>query len=81
MKKHIETLQGSDVYPANQLMLIHQGKVLKDETTLDENKVAEKSFIEIMLSKNKASSSGAMTASAVPSSMVSLLKVFVMFLI
>lgn len=51
VKKNIETVQGSDVYPAAQQMLIHQGKVLKDETTLEENKVAEGSFIVIMLSK------------------------------
>lgn len=51
MKKNIEAVQGSDVYPAGQQMLIHQGKVLKDETTLEENKVAEKSFVVIMLTK------------------------------
>ncbi|KAL0431301.1 UNVERIFIED_CONTAM: Ubiquitin receptor c [Sesamum radiatum] len=69
VKKNIETVQGSDVYPAGQQMLIHQGKVLKDETTLEENKVAENSFVVIMLTKNKASSSsGAATAPAVASS-------------
>lgn len=51
MKKNIETVQGADVYPAAQQMLIHQGKVLKDGTTLEENKVAENSFVVIMLSK------------------------------
>jgi len=51
VKKSIETVQGADVYPAAQQMLIHQGKVLKDATTLEENKVAENSFIVIMLSK------------------------------
>lgn len=51
MKKNIETVQGADVYPAAQQMLIHQGKVLKDSTTLEENKVAENSFIVIMLTK------------------------------
>ncbi|GAU14845.1 hypothetical protein TSUD_50570 [Trifolium subterraneum] len=51
VKKNIETVQGVDVYPAAQQMLIHQGKVLKDGTTLEENKVAENSFIVIMLSK------------------------------
>ncbi|CAH1447703.1 unnamed protein product [Lactuca virosa] len=56
VKKNIETVQGADVYPAGQQMLIHQGKVLKDGTTLDENKVAENSFIVIMLSKNKTTS-------------------------
>ncbi|KAL2522272.1 Ubiquitin receptor RAD23c [Forsythia ovata] len=64
VKKNIEMVQGSDVYPASQQMLIHQGKVLKDETTLEENKVAEKSFIVIMLSKNKTSSSGASASAA-----------------
>ncbi|GJZ28272.1 zinc finger, CCHC-type containing protein [Tanacetum coccineum] len=51
VKKNIETVQGTYVYPAAQQMLIHQGKVLKDGTTLEENKVAENSFIVIMLSK------------------------------
>lgn len=51
VKKNIETVQGADVYPAAQQMLIHQGKVLKDGTTLDENKVAENSFVVIMLTK------------------------------
>ncbi|KAL5179767.1 Ubiquitin receptor RAD23c [Glycine soja] len=54
VKKNIETVQGADVYPAAQQMLIHQGKVLKDGTTLEENKVAENSFIVIMLSKASA---------------------------
>ncbi|XP_015880567.1 ubiquitin receptor RAD23d [Ziziphus jujuba] len=59
VKKNIETVQGADVYPASQQMLIYQGKVLKDTTTLEENKVAENSFIVIMLSKTKVSPSGA----------------------
>lgn len=51
VKKNIETVQGADVYPAAKQMLIHQGKVLKDETTIEENKVAENSFIVIMMTK------------------------------
>lgn len=51
MKRNIESVQGQDVYPAAQQMLIHQGKVLKDTATLEENKVAENSFVVIMLSK------------------------------
>nr|VDD12124.1 unnamed protein product [Brassica rapa] len=62
-KRRIESHQGAQ-YPAAQQMLIHQGKVLKDETTLEENNVVENSFIVIMLSKAKVSSSGASTASA-----------------
>ncbi|KAF7124876.1 hypothetical protein RHSIM_Rhsim12G0083000 [Rhododendron simsii] len=56
VKKTIESSQGANVYPASQLMLIHQGKVLKDDTTLDENKVAENSFVVIMLAKVKCCS-------------------------
>ncbi|ESQ49861.1 hypothetical protein EUTSA_v10020817mg [Eutrema salsugineum] len=47
-------------------MLIHQGKVLKDETTIEENKVAENSFIVIMMTKSKPASTGASSASASP---------------
>ncbi|CAN1244672.1 Ubiquitin receptor RAD23c [Linum perenne] len=63
VKQHIETAQGANIYPAGQQMLIHQGKVLKDNTTLDENKVAENSFIVVMLSKSKSSSGEGSTAS------------------
>ncbi|XP_031101297.1 ubiquitin receptor RAD23c-like isoform X1 [Ipomoea triloba] len=65
VKKSIETVQGSDVYPASKLMLIHQGKVLKDGTTLEENKVAENNFVVVMISKSK-STSGEGSASATP---------------
>ncbi|KAG9151444.1 hypothetical protein Leryth_015060 [Lithospermum erythrorhizon] len=66
VKKNIETVQGADVYPAAQQMIIHQGKVLKDETTLEESKVSEGSFIVIMLSKSKPSSSSVSTKSTAP---------------
>lgn len=58
MKKNIETVQGADVYPAAKQMLIHQGKVLKDETTIEENKVAENSFIVVMMNKVRFGSGG-----------------------
>ncbi|XP_027349443.1 ubiquitin receptor RAD23d-like isoform X1 [Abrus precatorius] len=67
VKKYIEVAQGADVYPAAQQMLIHQGKVLKDATTLEENKVVENNFVVIMLTKNKVSSSEASTTSSAPS--------------
>ncbi|XP_037491959.1 ubiquitin receptor RAD23c [Jatropha curcas] len=68
VKKFIETAQGADVYPAEQQMLIYQGKVLKDSRTLEEIKVAENSFFVVMLSKSKVSSGGASAAStATPS--------------
>ncbi|XP_057734606.1 ubiquitin receptor RAD23d-like [Arachis stenosperma] len=63
VKRNIEKEQGAEVYPAAQQMLIHQGKVLKDDTTLEDNKVAENSFVVIMLSKSKVSSGEASTAS------------------
>ncbi|KAL6838591.1 hypothetical protein ACP4OV_031548 [Aristida adscensionis] len=66
VKKIIETTQGQSVYPADQQMLIYQGKILKDDTTLEGNKVAENSFLVIMLSKAKATSSGASSAAKAP---------------
>ncbi|XP_021910562.1 probable ubiquitin receptor RAD23 [Carica papaya] len=51
-------------------MLIHQGKVLKDNTTLDENKVAENSFIVVMLTKTKSSTGEGSTTSTAPTSKV-----------
>ncbi|ERN08317.1 hypothetical protein AMTRI_Chr04g187000 [Amborella trichopoda] len=58
VKKNIETIHGQDVYPAAQQLLIHQGKVLKDDTTLLDNKVAENNFLVIMLTKTKAPAGG-----------------------
>lgn len=51
VKKNIEDVQGKDNYPCGQQLLIHNGKVLKDETTLAENKVTEDGFVVVMLSK------------------------------
>ncbi|RZC70259.1 hypothetical protein C5167_033415 [Papaver somniferum] len=70
VKKSIETSQGSDVYPASQQMLIHQGKVLKDDTTLAENQVVENSFLVIMLTKTKSSYSGTPTTTTTPTGQV-----------
>ncbi|KAH1238147.1 Ubiquitin receptor RAD23b [Glycine max] len=49
VKKNIEDVQGKDNYPCGQQLLIHNGKVLKDETTLVENKVSEDGFLVVML--------------------------------
>lgn len=51
VKKNIEDIQGKDNYPCGQQLLIHNGKVLKDESTLAENKVSEEGFLVVMLSK------------------------------
>lgn len=53
VKKNIEAVQGKDQYPWGQQLLIHSGKVLKDETTLEENKVSDDGFLVVMLSKSK----------------------------
>ncbi|KAJ6804042.1 ubiquitin receptor RAD23b-like [Iris pallida] len=66
VKKNIEEIQGKDSYPWGQQLLIHNGKVLKDESTLEENKVTEDGFLVVMLSKSKTSVSG--SSSAQPSS-------------
>ncbi|KAL9224319.1 hypothetical protein vseg_000365 [Gypsophila vaccaria] len=58
IKKNIEDVQGKDNYPCGQQLLIHNGKVLKDETTLADNKVSEDGFLVVMLSKSKSSSAG-----------------------
>ncbi|KAL9256227.1 Ubiquitin receptor RAD23b-like protein [Drosera capensis] len=57
VKKNIEDMQGKDNYPCGQQLLIHNGKVLKDETTLLDNKVTENGFLVVMLSKSKSSGS------------------------
>uniref|UniRef100_M4CHB6 Ubiquitin receptor RAD23 n=2 Tax=Brassica campestris TaxID=3711 RepID=M4CHB6_BRACM len=57
VKKNIEDSQGKDNYPCGQQLLIHNGKVLKDETTLVENKVTEEGFLVVMLSKSRTAGS------------------------
>lgn len=51
VKGKIEKSQGSDSFPCSQQLLIHQGKVLKDETTMADNKVSEGGFLVVMLTK------------------------------
>ncbi|XP_072962428.1 ubiquitin receptor RAD23b-like [Typha angustifolia] len=70
VKKNIEDVQGKDSYPWGQQLLIHSGKVLKDESTLEENNVSENGFLVVMLSKSKSSgtsgaSSGQLSAAPV----------------
>ncbi|KAM7480249.1 hypothetical protein LguiA_028462 [Lonicera macranthoides] len=69
VKKKIEDIQGKDNYPCGQQLLIHNGKVLKDESTLAENKVSEDGFLVVMLSKSKTLGSSG-TSSSQPSSAV-----------
>ncbi|CAA3000546.1 ubiquitin receptor RAD23b-like [Olea europaea subsp. europaea] len=67
VKKNIEDVQGKDNYPCGQQLLIHNGKVLKDESTLAENKVSEDGFLVVMLSKGKNLGSGG-SSSSLPAS-------------
>ncbi|KAL4311663.1 hypothetical protein GQ457_01G040900 [Hibiscus cannabinus] len=63
VKKTIEDIQGKDNYPCGQQLLIHNGKILQDETTLDDNEVSEDGFLVVMLRKSKPSgSAGASSA-------------------
>ncbi|KAK7262024.1 hypothetical protein RIF29_28352 [Crotalaria pallida] len=64
VKKNIEEVQGKDNYPCGQQLLIHNGKVLKDETTLSDNKVSEDGFLVVMLSKTKTLPPPSASASA-----------------
>jgi UV excision repair protein RAD23 len=62
VKKQIEESQGKESFPCSQQLLIHQGKVLKDDTSMEDNKVSENGFLVVMLTKVKA------PAAATPSS-------------
>ncbi|XP_062112872.1 ubiquitin receptor RAD23b-like isoform X2 [Humulus lupulus] len=68
VKKNIEDIQGKDNYPCGQQLLIHNGKVLKDETTLTGNKVTEDGFLVVMLSKSKTLGSAGAASSTQPAS-------------
>ncbi|XP_048503245.1 ubiquitin receptor RAD23c isoform X6 [Beta vulgaris subsp. vulgaris] len=69
VKKNIESVKGANLFPASHQMLIYQGKVLIDGTTLEHNKVAENSFIVIMLSEDCQSMSSPGENSVAPAAM------------
>ncbi|KAK9811909.1 hypothetical protein WJX72_012290 [[Myrmecia] bisecta] len=62
VKKRIEEDQGA-TYPADNQVVIFQGKVLKDDTTLADNKVSENGFLVVMIQKAKAKPAAAAGAS------------------
>ncbi|CAD5331829.1 unnamed protein product [Arabidopsis thaliana] len=51
VKKNIETVMGASEHPSAQQILIHKGEKLRDETTMEANKVFEKSVIAIIITK------------------------------
>eukprot|EP00897_Mesotaenium_endlicherianum_P005682 jgi/Mesen1/5141/ME000255S04107 len=53
VKTQIEEKQGRESFPSEQQLLIHKGKVMKDETSLEENSVEEAGFIVVMLTKHQ----------------------------
>lgn len=53
VKKRIEDIQGKEMFPCSQQLLIYKGKVLKDETTMEDNGVVDNGFLVVMLTKNK----------------------------
>lgn len=51
VKKTIEESQGEDSYPWDEQLLVYNGKLLKDESTLEENEVSENDILLVMCSK------------------------------
>jgi len=52
VKAKVQEQQG-DAFPADKMMLIFQGTILKDDTTLAENSVTENGFMVVMITKDK----------------------------
>ncbi|XP_033138452.1 ubiquitin receptor RAD23c-like isoform X3 [Brassica rapa] len=63
VKKNIETVMG---VTAAEQMLIHKGKVLEDETTMEANEVSEKSIIAVMKRKHASTVTSTSSASLKP---------------
>ncbi|GBG61327.1 hypothetical protein CBR_g20362 [Chara braunii] len=66
VKEKIQDSQGKEMYPMENQVLIYQGKVLKDETSLVENNITESGFIVVMLTKSKTPAAGASSSAAAP---------------
>jgi UV excision repair protein RAD23 len=64
VKKQIEESQGKESFPCSQQLLIHQGKVLKDDTSMEDNTVSENGFLVVMLTKAKAPAAAATPSSS-----------------
>jgi len=53
VKKGIESQRGQDLFPTDCTNVIYQGKILKDEASLEESGVTEKGFCVVMAMKKK----------------------------
>lgn len=56
MKTGIETSRGEDLFPKEFTNVIYQGKILKDDATLEESGVTEQGFCVVMVIKKKPQS-------------------------
>uniref|UniRef100_A0A2D4JQ81 UV excision repair protein RAD23 n=1 Tax=Micrurus lemniscatus lemniscatus TaxID=129467 RepID=A0A2D4JQ81_MICLE len=54
LKEKIELEKGKDAFPVAGQKLIYAGKILNDDTALDEYKIDEKNFVVVMVTKPKA---------------------------
>ncbi|XP_034093362.1 RAD23 homolog A, nucleotide excision repair protein b isoform X2 [Gymnodraco acuticeps] len=53
LKEKIEKDRGKDAFPAEGQKLIYAGKILNDDTLLEEYKIDEKNFVVVMVTKPK----------------------------
>jgi UV excision repair protein RAD23 len=67
VKKKVQESQGKETYPVASQVLIYQGKVLKDDTSVADNSIQESGFVVVMLTKAKpAAAPPAASSPAVP---------------
>ncbi|XP_034266525.1 UV excision repair protein RAD23 homolog B isoform X1 [Pantherophis guttatus] len=57
LKEKIELEKGKDAFPVAGQKLIYAGKILNDDTALNEYKIDEKNFVVVMVTKPKAAAS------------------------
>uniref|UniRef100_U3FZ47 UV excision repair protein RAD23 n=1 Tax=Micrurus fulvius TaxID=8637 RepID=U3FZ47_MICFL len=57
LKEKIELEKGKDAFPVAGQKLIYAGKILNDDTALNEYKIDEKNFVVVMVTKPKAAPS------------------------
>jgi UV excision repair protein RAD23 len=67
VKSQIEDLRGRDLSQAENMLIIHQGKILEDDTTLEENNVTEHSFFVVTPKSKKMIPSSSATETAMSS--------------